>query len=90
MRARVLTLRFSSTLGGFDDSVVQEFIGDKELISLREYFYQVHEIPHLSLILCYQEPHRSRVSGRLERADPQHVEPVGSSEAPDPVGTGAQ
>lgn len=55
MRARIFTLRFSPTLSAFDDSALQDFVRDKEVLSLREHFFVVHEVPHLCCVLAWQE-----------------------------------
>jgi hypothetical protein len=55
MRVKLLTCRYSATLGGFDDTALTEFIRDKEVIAFREHFYTVNEVPHLSCIVHYQD-----------------------------------
>ena len=56
MRVRLLTFRFSGTLGGFDDSPLHELVRDKELLSFREHFFTVNDVPHLVCVVTYQEP----------------------------------
>jgi len=56
MRAKIFTLRFSATLGGFDDSALQAFTGDKEILTIREHFFSVNEVQHLACIVTWQEP----------------------------------
>jgi ATP-dependent DNA helicase RecQ len=55
MRAKILTLRYSATLGGFDDTPLSEFSRDKEIIAVREHFYVVHDTPHITCVLTYQD-----------------------------------
>lgn len=55
MRIKLLTFRYSATLGGFDDTALLEFTRDKELIALREHFYAVNDVPHLTCVLTYQD-----------------------------------
>jgi hypothetical protein len=55
MRVKLLTFRYSATLGGFDDTVLTDFIRDKEVIAFREHFYTVNEVPHLSCVVHYQD-----------------------------------
>ncbi len=55
MRVKLFTLRYSSTLGGFVDSPVQEFFRDKGILSFREHFFAVDEVPHLTCVVTYQE-----------------------------------
>ena len=72
MRVRLLTLRYSPTLGGFDDTPLQEFTRCRELLEFREHFYAVHEVPHLTCVLTSwpKAPRRpwSWPSGRDRRA----------------------
>ena len=56
MLFRIFTLRFNQLLQGFDDSEVVEFIKDKTVLSLRDYFFLRNEIPYLAIVLLY-EPH---------------------------------
>ena len=56
MRVRLFTLRYSSTLGGFDDSAVGEFLSDKEMLSFREHFFAVNNIPHLAYVVTQKRP----------------------------------
>ena len=37
MRVKLMTFRYSATLGGFDDTPLVEFIRDKEVLSFREH-----------------------------------------------------
>jgi serine/threonine protein kinase/formylglycine-generating enzyme required for sulfatase activity len=55
MRAKVFTLRFSPTLSGFDDSCLQDFVRDKEVLSMQQQLFVVHETPHLLCIVSWQE-----------------------------------
>ena len=55
MRVRLFTFRYSATLGGFDDTALREFIRDKEVLSFREHFFAVNEVPHLACVLIWQD-----------------------------------
>ena len=55
MRTKLFTLRYSESLGGFDDTPLVEYTRDKELIAFHEYFFRVHDVPHLTCVLTYQE-----------------------------------
>lgn len=55
MRIKLFSLRYSATLGGFDDSVLQDFVRDKEVVAFREHFYTVNDVPHVTCVLTYQE-----------------------------------
>lgn len=53
MHARVITMRFSSMLEGFDDAPLRDFIKDKEVFALRDYFFVRHDVPYLAVLVCY-------------------------------------
>lgn len=55
MRARLFTFRYSPTLGGFDDTLLQDFVRDKEVLAFREHFYAVNDVPHVTCVLTYQD-----------------------------------
>lgn len=55
MRVKLITFRYSATLGGFDDTALVDFTRDKEVIAFREHFYLVNEVPHLSCVVHYQD-----------------------------------
>ncbi|MHC4955543.1 MAG: HRDC domain-containing protein [Planctomycetota bacterium] len=55
MRVKLITLRYSSTLGGFDEAPLSAFARDKEVVAFREHFYSVNEVPHLTCVIAYQE-----------------------------------
>lgn len=54
MLARVITLRFDSTLGGFDDSPLRDFLKDKDVVALREHFFVKEEIPYFAVFVTYR------------------------------------
>jgi len=55
MRAKILTLRYSATLGGFDDTPLLDFGRDKEIIAVREHFFVVHDTPHITCVVVYHD-----------------------------------
>ena len=61
MRVQLFTFRYSSTLGGFDDTSLRDFTRDKEVLAFREHFFTVNDVPHVACVVTYQEP-------KLERA----------------------
>ena len=46
MQFRIFTLPFDSLIQGFDDSAVLGFIADKEVLSIREYFFTQDDLPY--------------------------------------------
>ncbi|MEW6073951.1 MAG: HRDC domain-containing protein [Planctomycetota bacterium] len=56
MRIKLFTLRYSPTLGAFDESSLQQYTRDKEILDFREHFFTVHDVPHLLGILIWQDP----------------------------------
>jgi len=55
MRVKLMTFRYSSTLGGFDDTALCEFIRERDVLAFREHFFTVNEVPHLACVLTYQD-----------------------------------
>ena len=55
MRVKLFTLRYSATLGGFDETPLAEFFRDREALAFREHFFSVNEVPHLVCIVCWQD-----------------------------------
>ena len=55
MRVKLLTFRYSATLGGFDDRALLDFTRDVEVIAFREHLYLANEVPHLSCVVHYQD-----------------------------------
>ena len=87
MRWRLLTFRFSGTLGGFDDSPLHELVRDKELLSFREHFFTVNDVPHLVCVVTYQEPQlQAPACDGATRDLPQRAVPSkGRKQRPDPT-----
>lgn len=54
MRIRLLTLRYAPCLCGFDERPLADFVRDKEVISIREHFFSVHDVPHLACLVAYE------------------------------------
>lgn len=69
MLAKIFTLRFNELTDSFDDTPLQEFIKNKEILSLREHFFMRREVPYLTMIVNYNlqsiEPPKS--DGKKER-----------------------
>lgn len=55
MRTKILTLAYTPSLGAFDDSPLTDFVCDKEVLSLREYYFEVHGLPHLLCVVDYAD-----------------------------------
>jgi hypothetical protein len=55
MRVRLFTIRYSTSLGGFDEEPLTSFLRDKDLLAIREHFFTVHEIPHVAPGVQYEE-----------------------------------
>jgi len=56
MLARVITLRFNPVAGGFDDMPLRDFLKDKEVFTIREHFFVVHDVPYLVVLVTYALP----------------------------------
>ena len=54
MRLKLMTLRYSSTLGGFDETPLERFVSDKEVLGFKEHFFLVNDIPHLLCVVSWR------------------------------------
>jgi len=74
MRLKTFNIRFSAHDGGFDDSDMQEFLADKEVVGFTDHFF-VHEgEPWLCVIVSYREvgpDERGSSRNRQQRKDPR-------------------
>jgi hypothetical protein len=56
MLAKVITLIFNSVVNAFDDEPLREFIKDKEVHSIRDYFFIKNDSPYLAMVVTYSMP----------------------------------
>jgi ATP-dependent DNA helicase RecQ len=54
MPLRIFTLRFNPATESFDDSPITSFLGDKEVISIRDHFFVKDGTPYLSFVVRYR------------------------------------
>jgi ATP-dependent DNA helicase RecQ len=69
MLAKIFTLRFNELTDSFDDTPLQEFIKNKEILSLRDHFFMRHEVPYLAVIVSYNlhTVEQPKTDGKKER-----------------------
>jgi ATP-dependent DNA helicase RecQ len=53
MHIRVFTLKFNPVLDGFDDSELQSFIRDKDILSVTDHFFVKDGMPYLILVVHF-------------------------------------
>ena len=68
LQMKIFTLRFSDRLNAFNDEPVQEFVRDKEVVEVRDYFFERDGAPHLALLVIYRS-----------RAQPESAQPAGKA-----------
>ena len=56
MRVKLLTFRYSSTLGGFDATPLEDFIRDKDVLGFHEHFFHASDVPHVLCVVTWQDP----------------------------------
>ena len=71
MLARVLTLRFDPRLEAFDDQPLREFLAQREVLAVREHFFQCNHVPYMAVMVTYalepstpNSPPRDTAQGR--------------------------
>ena len=78
-----LTLRFDPASGSFDDARFDEFAKSKELLSVKEHFFEHGGLPHLLLCVSWRMPPAgsARKTGRGRRSlegAPHHAGSTGA------------
>ena len=53
MLARVLTLRFDSRLDALDAQPLREFLAQRELLAVREHFFQCNHVPYMAVMVTF-------------------------------------
>lgn len=56
MLARVITLRFEASMDSFDDGPLRDFLKDKDVRAIREYFFVKDDTPYLAVLVTYFLP----------------------------------
>ncbi len=56
MLLRVFTLRFNPATERFDDSLVEVFLADKEVLSIKDHLFIKDDVPYLALVVYYRVP----------------------------------
>lgn len=51
-------------MDAFDDAPLREFIKDKEILSLRDYFFNRHDVPYLAVVVSYNLPPAASVTAQ--------------------------
>jgi ATP-dependent DNA helicase RecQ len=54
IQVKVFTMPFNFQLGIFDDEELNNFVKDKELVSVSDYLFQRDEVPYLTLVVKYK------------------------------------
>ena len=71
MKLKVFTFRFSDAVSGFDDSPMQAFIADKEVVDVSEHFFFHDKTPYLTLVLSYRDASSHKAPGGSRKTDPR-------------------
>ena len=75
MQARVLTLRYSTALGGFDDSELERLTAEHDLLELREHVVSVAGEPCVVLLATWARTEAATIVPPAERGADQVPEP---------------
>jgi hypothetical protein len=59
LKIRVVTLRYSNSLGGFPEEPLQQALAAGNLVEQREYFFVHAGVPHLTLVLVMDQVHHA-------------------------------
>jgi hypothetical protein len=62
MLIKIFSLAFDPLHNGFDDSEIRDFIKDKEVLSIQEFFFVRHQTPYLALVVKLHDTMWPRVT----------------------------
>lgn len=79
MRIHLVTLRYSPQVAGFDDAPLRAVLGADEIVSLREHFFVVQDLPHLLCVVTCASPSSREEGGRSANHGPRESSPAGAS-----------
>ena len=71
MKLKVFTFRFSESNNGIDDTVMQEFIADKEVIEFTEHFFIHEKTPYMTILISYRDIAQDEKKRYNQRLDPR-------------------
>jgi ATP-dependent DNA helicase RecQ len=74
MLVKIFTLRFNTTQDAFDDTPLVEFIKDKVVLSLKEYFFIKNETPYMAILVNYEPVQESSSSAVTKKGDSRRDE----------------
>jgi hypothetical protein len=63
MYVKVVTLRYEERLQGFSEGALREAAAGREVLEVRDHFFQHGGVPHLSLVLLLKRGHESMKRG---------------------------
>jgi len=65
LKLKIFTLPFKHAHNGFDDTAIQEFIADKEVMEATDHFFIHEKLPYLKIFISYRDiqPDEKRRSG---------------------------
>ena len=71
MLIKIFTLPFNSVKNRFDDDLLNEFMREHEVLTVRDYLFTRHEEPFLTLVVTYRIPEldESRKKPNQEKAE---------------------
>jgi len=55
MKLKIFTIKFSNSENGFDDSAIQDFQAEREIIEVTEHFFVHERTPYLTVLLSYRD-----------------------------------
>ena len=75
MKLKVFTLCFDPAVGGFDDTVLQDFLKERQVLNVHEHFFMHDQSPMWALLVSYRDEEqagdgpRKKDKGKNWRAD---------------------
>jgi superfamily II DNA helicase RecQ len=83
MLIRIMTLKFNPLLEQFDDAALQDYLKDKEVLSVKDHFFIKNDSPYVTFIIqCHETPDDASAQSKPGKSDESWKEIINPHELP--------
>jgi len=83
MLIRIMTLKFNPVLEQFDDAALQDYLKDKEILSIRDHLFIKNDSPYITLIIhCHDSTDKTSQAAKPVNTDESWKEILKPHELP--------
>lgn len=71
MDIRIITLKYSEGLGGFPEEDLRKAVSSREVLDVREYYYEYAKVPHMTFVVTLGAKYQRNETVRQREEDPE-------------------